>query len=73
MLEAFEITAEQANAVRAALKILRLQHWKFTIGPHPLKKPKWRVVITPRGESNFEGNSGTEWNKIIGVLRNAKC
>jgi len=71
MLEAFEITAEQANAVRAALKILRLQHWKFTIGPHPLKKPKWRVVITPRGESNFElGVNQT--SRVILVLNGTK-
>lgn len=73
MLEAFEITAQQANAVRAALKILRLQHWKYSIEPHPIKKPKWRVVVTSRGKSDFEASSGNEWNKIIGVLRNAKC
>ena len=66
-MKVFELTATQANAVRKALKLLRLQYWKFTIEPHPMKKSLMRVVFNIRGRPSFE-ESGREWNQINQIL-----
>jgi len=67
MLEAFEVTAAQANAVRKALKLLSLRYWRYTIDNHPLKKPMMRIVFRTIGRPDPE-DLGREWNKINAVL-----
>ena len=70
-MEVFEIAMSRSSTVRKALKLLNLEHWKFSIESNPMKKSNLRVVLKSIYGHGFEDKSGHEYNKILGVLRDA--